>query len=31
MMRKAVDDPARYQRVWENHVLPLDGAYEMSP
>jgi acyl-CoA dehydrogenase len=31
MMRKAIDDPDRYRRVWENHVLPLDGAYQMSP
>jgi acyl-CoA dehydrogenase len=31
MLCKAVDDPDRYQRVWENHVLPLDGAYEMNP
>ncbi len=30
MMRKPVEDTARYQRVWENHVLPLDGAYEMG-
>ncbi|MBW2722744.1 MAG: acyl-CoA dehydrogenase [Deltaproteobacteria bacterium] len=30
MFRKAIDDPDRYQRVWENHVEPLDGAYEMN-
>jgi acyl-CoA dehydrogenase len=29
MMRKAVHDPARYQRVWEREVAPLSGAYEM--
>ena len=31
MLRKAVDDADRYRRVWENHVEPLDGAYEMNP
>ena len=31
MLRKAIDDPDRYRRVWENHVEPLDGAYEMNP
>jgi acyl-CoA dehydrogenase len=31
MLCKAVDDPDRYGRVWENYVLPLDGAYEMNP
>lgn len=31
MLRKAVDDPNRYDRVWKNHVEPLDGAYEMKP
>ena len=31
MLRKARHDPERYQRVWERHVEPLDGAYEMNP
>ncbi|HEY5624731.1 MAG TPA: acyl-CoA dehydrogenase [Gammaproteobacteria bacterium] len=31
MMRKAVADPARSERVWREHVLPLDGAYAMNP
>ena len=31
MVRKPVADEARYQRVWKDHVLPLDGAYAMSP
>jgi acyl-CoA dehydrogenase len=30
MMQKAVHDPGRYARVWEKHVAPLSGAYEMS-
>jgi acyl-CoA dehydrogenase len=30
MIRKAVHDPARYARVWEEHVAPLSGAYEMA-
>ena len=29
MIRKAVHDPARYERVWEEQVAPLSGAYEM--
>ena len=29
MLRKAVDDPERYARVWEQQVEVLDGAYEM--
>ncbi len=28
--QKAVHDPARYERVWREHVAPLDGAYEMN-
>jgi acyl-CoA dehydrogenase len=31
MMRKPAHDPERYERVWAKHVLPLDGAYRMSP
>jgi acyl-CoA dehydrogenase len=30
MIRKAVHDPARYERVWKEHVAPLSGAYEMG-
>ena len=29
MIRKAVHDQARYDRVWEEQVAPLSGAYEM--
>ncbi len=31
MLRKAIADPERYTRVWEQHVKPLDGAYVMNP
>ena len=31
IVRKAVHDPARYQRVWEREVAPQSGAYEMRP
>ena len=31
MLHKAVDDAARYRRVWENPVEPLDGASVMNP
>jgi acyl-CoA dehydrogenase len=31
IMQKAVHDPARYDRVWREHVAPLSGAYEMNP
>jgi len=30
MLRKPVVDEERYQRVWDNHVYALKGAYEMS-
>ena len=30
MIRKAVHDPARYERVWKKQVAPLSGAYEMG-
>jgi len=30
MVRKPDFDAARYERVWTQHVAPLDGAYEMS-
>jgi acyl-CoA dehydrogenase len=29
MVRRPTPNPERYARVWEKHVLPLDGAYEM--
>jgi acyl-CoA dehydrogenase len=31
MVRRPVHDPARYDRVWKEYVLPLNGAYEMRP
>lgn len=31
MIRRPVHDPARYDRVWREHVLPIAGAYEMRP
>jgi acyl-CoA dehydrogenase len=31
MIRKPAHDPARYGRVWQRHVEPLDGAYSMNP
>jgi acyl-CoA dehydrogenase len=30
MIRRPTPDPERYARVWQNHILPLDGAYEMN-
>jgi acyl-CoA dehydrogenase len=30
IIRKAVADPERTGRVWEKHIAPLDGAYEMN-
>jgi acyl-CoA dehydrogenase len=30
ILRRPTPDPERYGWVWENHVAPLDGAYEMS-
>jgi acyl-CoA dehydrogenase len=30
IIRKAVSDPERTGRVWDNHIAPLDGAYEMN-
>ncbi len=30
MIRKAVHDQARYDRVWNEHVAPLSGLYEMA-
>ncbi|ETW24127.1 acyl-CoA dehydrogenase [Mycobacterium gastri 'Wayne'] len=31
MIRRPVHDPARYDRIWKEHVLPLNGAYQMRP
>jgi acyl-CoA dehydrogenase len=31
MIRKPAHDRERYERVWKNHVEPLDGLYRMSP
>ncbi|MCE7957898.1 MAG: acyl-CoA dehydrogenase, partial [Acidobacteria bacterium ACB2] len=31
LVRKPVADPARAERIWKGEVLPLAGAYEMSP
>lgn len=31
MVRRPTPDAARYDRVWEEYVLPLSGRYEMSP
>ncbi|MGA7052923.1 MAG: acyl-CoA dehydrogenase family protein [Mycobacterium sp.] len=31
MIRRPVHDPARYERVWRQYVLPLNRAYQMRP
>ena len=31
MIRRPVHDPARYDQIWKEHVLPINGAYEMRP
>jgi acyl-CoA dehydrogenase len=31
MIRRPVHDPARYDQVWKEHVLPISGAYQMRP
>ena len=31
MIRRPVNDPARYDQIWKEHVLPINGAYEMRP
>ncbi len=31
MVRRPANDPARYDTVWKEFVLPLNGAYEMRP
>ena len=30
MLRRPIADPERYARVWQKHVEPLSGAYEMN-
>ncbi|OBK89497.1 acyl-CoA dehydrogenase [Mycobacterium sp. 1165178.9] len=31
MIRRPAHDPARYDQIWKDHVLPLNGAYRMHP
>jgi hypothetical protein len=31
MIAKPVGDERRYDTVWTDHVLALDGAYAMNP
>ena len=31
MIRRPVHDPGRYDQIWKEHVLPLNGAYQMRP
>jgi acyl-CoA dehydrogenase len=31
MIRHSVNDRGRYERVWKEHLLPLNGAYGMRP
>jgi acyl-CoA dehydrogenase len=31
MIRRPAHDPARYDRIWKEHVLPISGAYQMRP
>ncbi|OBJ40402.1 acyl-CoA dehydrogenase [Mycobacterium colombiense] len=31
MIRRPAHDPARYDQIWKDHVLPLSGAYQMRP
>ncbi|OBG37056.1 acyl-CoA dehydrogenase family protein [Mycobacterium sp. E3198] len=31
MIRRPAHDPARYDQVWKEHVLPINGAYQMRP
>ncbi|OBK54550.1 acyl-CoA dehydrogenase family protein [Mycobacterium kubicae] len=31
MIRRPAHDPARYDQIWKDHVLPLNGAYQMRP
>ena len=29
MIRRPVNDPARYDEIWKAYVLPINGAYRM--
>ncbi len=31
MIRRPVHDPTRYAQIWKEHILPLNGAYQMRP
>jgi acyl-CoA dehydrogenase len=31
MIRRPVRDPAHYDQIWKEHVLPISGAYQMRP
>jgi acyl-CoA dehydrogenase len=31
MVRRPVNDPGAYDQVWKEHVLPINGAYQMRP
>jgi acyl-CoA dehydrogenase len=31
MIQKPENDPRRFESVWQTHVAPLNGAYEMKP
>jgi acyl-CoA dehydrogenase len=31
MIRRPAHDPARYDQIWKQHVLPMNGAYQMRP
>jgi acyl-CoA dehydrogenase len=31
MIRRPATDPARYDQIWKDHVLPVNGAYQMRP
>ena len=31
MIRRPVHEPARYDQIWKDHILPLNGAYRMRP
>ena len=31
MIRRPVNDPGRYEQVWKENVMPLNGAYAMRP
>ncbi|BBZ49932.1 acyl-CoA/acyl-ACP dehydrogenase [Mycobacterium heidelbergense] len=31
IVRRPVHDPGRYDQIWKEHVLPINGAYRMRP